>query len=67
MRNICDTDGEFITIQELTGSPTSIPAFLIKLWTLVDDPVKNDVICWDSASVVLYLLILKLFYSYFVT
>lgn len=29
---------------------TSVPAFLSKLWALVDDPSTNDLIYWDEVS-----------------
>ncbi|ESO96901.1 hypothetical protein LOTGIDRAFT_214431 [Lottia gigantea] len=28
----------------------NVPAFLLKLWTLVEDPTCNDLICWDSSG-----------------
>ena len=33
----------------LTSS--SVPAFLTKLWTLVEDPSTDDLICWDPVSI----------------
>ena len=36
---------------------TNIPAFLSKLWTLVEDPKYNQLIAWDAVS----LLNLELF------
>ena len=27
---------------------TNVPAFLAKLWKLVEDPETNDLICWSS-------------------
>lgn len=30
---------------------TNIPAFLSKLWTLVEDPKYNELIAWDPVSV----------------
>uniref|UniRef100_A0A3Q0SBP4 HSF-type DNA-binding domain-containing protein n=1 Tax=Amphilophus citrinellus TaxID=61819 RepID=A0A3Q0SBP4_AMPCI len=33
------------------GSYTSnVPAFLTKLWTLVEDPDTNHLICWSAVS-----------------
>lgn len=31
---------------------TNIPAFLSKLWTLVEDPKYNELIAWDPVSVI---------------
>jgi len=30
--------------------PAGVPAFLGKLWILVDDPSNNDLIGWDPVS-----------------
>lgn len=30
--------------------PASVPAFLGKLWILVEDAANNDLIGWDSVS-----------------
>jgi heat shock transcription factor 1 len=27
---------------------TNVPAFLAKLWKIVEDPETNDLICWSS-------------------
>lgn len=27
---------------------STVPAFLTKLWTLVDDPATDELICWDT-------------------
>lgn len=35
------------TIPELG---TSVPAFLAKLWKLVEDPETDDLICWSPVS-----------------
>uniref|UniRef100_A0A8C0V2A7 Uncharacterized protein n=1 Tax=Cyanistes caeruleus TaxID=156563 RepID=A0A8C0V2A7_CYACU len=32
------------------GEPRNVPAFLTKLWTLVEDPETNHLICWSSVS-----------------
>lgn len=29
---------------------THVPAFLAKLWKIVDDPSTNDLICWSEVS-----------------
>ena len=29
---------------------SSVPAFLTKLWTLVEDPSTDELICWDAVS-----------------
>lgn len=37
----------------MTGSElgtTTVPAFLAKLWTLVEDPLTNELIAWDSSG-----------------
>ena len=39
---------------------TNIPAFLSKLWTLVEDPKYNELIAWDNVSRLLS--IVSLFY-----
>lgn len=28
----------------------NVPAFLTKLWKLVEDPLYNDLICWNAVS-----------------
>jgi len=35
-----------------TGESTfsTVPAFLTKLWTLVEDPATDELICWDAVS-----------------
>jgi len=33
-----------------TGSGSGVPAFLAKLWRLVDDPDTNNLICWSKVS-----------------
>lgn len=35
----------YTTNTELVAS--TVPAFLSKLWTLVDDPMTNELIAWD--------------------
>lgn len=30
---------------------TNIPAFLSKLWTLVEDPKYDELIAWDSVNI----------------
>ena len=32
------------------GSNNNVPAFLTKLWTLVEDTSTDDMICWDPVS-----------------
>ena len=32
------------------SSAATVPAFLTKLWALVEDPSTNDLICWDPVS-----------------
>lgn len=27
---------------------TNVPAFLVKLWKIVEDPETNDLICWSA-------------------
>jgi len=29
---------------------SNVPAFLTKLWTLVEDPETNHLICWSTVS-----------------
>ena len=38
---------------ESTLSVSSVPAFLTKLWTLVEDPTTDELICWDAVGVFL--------------
>ena len=38
----------YIAVQEATQANSNVPAFLMKLWTLVEDPSSNDIICWDA-------------------
>jgi len=33
-----------------TGSGSGVPAFLAKLWRLVDDPDTNNLICWSKVG-----------------
>ncbi|XP_032892042.1 heat shock factor protein 4 [Amblyraja radiata] len=32
----------------MDGYSSNVPAFLTKLWTLVEDPETNDLICWSA-------------------
>ncbi|KAJ8290766.1 hypothetical protein GJAV_G00017240 [Gymnothorax javanicus] len=32
----------------ILSSSSSVPAFLVKLWTLVEDPDTDSLICWDQ-------------------
>ncbi|KAI1890003.1 hypothetical protein AGOR_G00168730 [Albula goreensis] len=32
------------------GYASNVPAFLTKLWTLVEDPETNHLICWSAVS-----------------
>lgn len=32
------------------GSNSNVPAFLTKLWTLVEDPETDPLICWSPVS-----------------
>ena len=43
-------DFDFYSVQENSGSNSNVPAFLMKLWTLVEDPSNDDIICWDMVS-----------------
>lgn len=38
---------------------TNIPAFLSKLWTLVEDEKNNELIAWDSVIKLLTILFKK--------
>ncbi|KAK7497650.1 hypothetical protein BaRGS_00011045 [Batillaria attramentaria] len=42
-----DADTDLYSVQENTGSGSNVPAFLMKLWTLVEDPSTDEIICWD--------------------
>uniref|UniRef100_A0A8C6XEL5 HSF-type DNA-binding domain-containing protein n=1 Tax=Naja naja TaxID=35670 RepID=A0A8C6XEL5_NAJNA len=37
-----------LLIGPLWGKGVSVPAFLTKLWTLVEDPETNHLICWNT-------------------
>ena len=42
----------YSTFGEGGGLVTStVPAFLTKLWTLVEDPSTDELICWDAVGV----------------
>lgn len=30
--------------------PSTVPAFLTKLWTLVENPMVDDLICWGEVN-----------------
>lgn len=32
------------------AGPSNVPAFLTKLWTLVEDPDTDALICWSPVS-----------------
>lgn len=34
----------------MDGYSSNVPAFLTKLWTLVEDPETNHLICWSAVS-----------------
>lgn len=34
----------------MDGYSSNVPAFLTKLWTLVEDPETNHLICWSTVS-----------------
>lgn len=47
----------YLSMQESPGAMgvdgsyvSNVPAFLTKLWTLVEDPDTNHLICWSSVS-----------------
>ncbi|XP_076469919.1 heat shock factor protein-like [Babylonia areolata] len=42
-----EPDYEYFSFQENSGSG-NVPAFLSKLWILVEDPSNNEIICWDA-------------------
>ncbi|XP_070200741.1 heat shock factor protein 4-like isoform X2 [Littorina saxatilis] len=46
-RSSRDVEPDFYSVQENSGNNSNVPAFLMKLWTLVEDPSNNDIICWD--------------------
>lgn len=35
---------------------SNVPAFLTKLWTLVEDPETNHLICWSAVSYKLFIV-----------
>jgi len=48
------TPGMFAASGEGVALPlTTVPAFLTKLWTLVDDPSTDELICWDAVSFII--------------
>lgn len=40
------------------GFANNVPAFLTKLWTLVEDPETNHLICWSTVSQLLCFLLI---------
>lgn len=40
----------FIKMQPLTENAVNIPAFLSKLWKMVNDPGTDHLICWSPVS-----------------
>lgn len=52
------------TIPELG---TSVPAFLAKLWKLVEDPETDDLICWSPVSTFILLFIYNHLISLYAT
>lgn len=49
---VSSSDTESYAVQEnATGSGSNVPAFLMKLWTLVENPLTDHLISWDSVSV----------------
>ncbi|CAC5400410.1 HSF1 [Mytilus coruscus] len=38
----------FIVNNTAQNMPNTVPAFLTKLWTLVENPMVDDLICWDE-------------------
>ena len=50
--------GPGVGVANCEYTTTNIPAFLSKLWTLVEDPKYNELIAWDPVSFIIILLIL---------
>ena len=48
-RSAAREDFDFYNVQENSGN-SNVPAFLTKLWTLVEDPSNTDIISWDVVS-----------------
>lgn len=44
-----------VRMHAISDFGTSVPAFLAKLWKLVEDPKTDDLICWSPVSIYLYL------------
>lgn len=42
---------------------TTVPAFLGKLWKLVEDPETDDLICWAPVSTSIYFRLLYVYLS----
>ncbi|XP_025115865.1 heat shock factor protein-like isoform X2 [Pomacea canaliculata] len=48
---VSSSDTESYAVQEnATGSGSNVPAFLMKLWTLVENPLTDHLISWDSSG-----------------
>ena len=45
--------GAGVGVANCEYTTTNIPAFLSKLWTLVEDPKYNELIAWDNVSCLL--------------
>lgn len=37
-------------MHSIAETSTAVPAFLGKLWSMVEDPETNDLIAWSSVS-----------------
>ncbi|XP_074646378.1 heat shock factor protein-like [Tubulanus polymorphus] len=44
------------TAAGMTMGSNTVPAFLTKLWTLVEDPEYDDLICWDTTGKTFHVL-----------
>lgn len=42
---------EISSMHTFNETGAGVPAFLAKLWRLVDDPETNNLICWSKVSV----------------
>ena len=51
--------GPGVGVANCEYTTTNIPAFLSKLWTLVEDPKYNELIAWDPVS--FFIIIFYLF------
>jgi hypothetical protein len=53
--------GAGVGVANCEYTTTNIPAFLSKLWTLVEDPKYNELIAWDPVSFIIVILLILIY------